>query len=534
MAEPTGPEELDAIEPEHEAPEAPEPEHAETTGTPSAEVRPGRGRRAALIGLRVVAGSVAVVAAAATVAAVGLIPFPAIGAPPPAVEITPVPADELRACAGATLRLGDETGANAGDAVPIGIPAVRAEAVNAPLERSSLPSSDAGNGGSSSAPQVLRIAPADGAELAGAQTQQVAVPSFSGFSAAACAEPSGSIWLVGGATTVGRTSILTLSNPTEVTARVSLTIYGEDGEVEAPGMKGIDVPAGAQRILSLAGFAPGLVSPVVHVEARGGQVVAYLQQSIVRGLDATGVDLVDAAPGPATDLSFPGVRVFDSLGINRALSLEDWEDAAPVVRVLNPGDEPIEVTVSVTPLDAEAGGTSFPLQAEPGVVTEVGLDSGIEVDSGVALADGLYTVTMSAEQPFVGGVRISAAGDIGEVETEGIVPAPPSDLAWHAAAPVLDRDPLIVVPPGPAPVLTVLNATSSDIEATLTALGGEDVALTIPAGGSASAPLTAGTTYRLAGASGLAAAVSYAADDELAAFPVTVSRPVSGPITIRP
>ena len=104
-------------------------------------------------------------------------------------------------------------------------------------------------------------------------------------------------------------------------------------------MNGIDVPAGAQRVLSLAGFAPGLVSPVVHVEARGGQVIAFLQQSIVRGLDAVGVDLVDAAPDPATDLTFPGVRVFDSVGVNRALSLDDWDDVAPIVRIAEPGDD---------------------------------------------------------------------------------------------------------------------------------------------------------------------------------------------------
>ena len=84
---------------------------------------------------------------------------------------------------------------------------------------------------------------------------------------------------------------------------------------------------------------PGCVSPVVHVEARGGQVTASLQQSIVRGLDAVGVDLVDAAPDPATDLTFPGVRIFDSVGTNRALSLDDWGDVAPIVRILNPGTD---------------------------------------------------------------------------------------------------------------------------------------------------------------------------------------------------
>ncbi|HWM35327.1 MAG TPA: DUF5719 family protein [Pseudolysinimonas sp.] len=520
-------------EPTPEPPEDLEPAELPAPGDEQ-PARPGRGRRAALLSLRLVAGAVATVAAAATVGAVGLLPLPTSGITPPSVEVTPVAADEVRTCAGGALRLGDETGANADTAVAIGIPAVRADAVNASLQHGSISESDAGNGGSAAAPQVLRIASAEGALLTGAQSQVVDASNFSGFSAAACAEPSGSIWLTGGATTVGRTSILTISNPTPVRALVSLTIYGEQGVIEAPGLTGIDVAAGAQRVLSLAGFAPGLLSPVVHVEARGGQVVAYLQQSIVRGLDATGVDLVDAAPDPATELVFPGVQIHDSLGTSRAMSLEDWDDVAPVVRILNPGTEPAEVTVSVTPVDAEIAGTGFTAQAEPGVVTELALDSGADVDSGVALADGVYTVTVSSAAPVVAGVRTSAAADIGPVETEGIVPAPPSDVAWYTAAPALGDLALFTVPPGPAPVLATVNPTDAELAVILKRLGNEEVTLTIPAGGAVTTALVAGETYELQGATGLRAAVSYAADEAMAAFPVTVARPVSGPIVIRP
>lgn len=495
---------------------------------------PGRARRAALLGLRLATGTIAVVVAAATVGAVGLLPVPTLAISSPAVEVVPVPADEVRTCAGAAMRLGDETGANADTAVAVGVPSVRSDAVGATLERSSIPSSDAGNGGSAAAPEVLRIASVEGGLLAGAQSQVVDVSTYRGFSAAACAEPSGSVWLAGGATTVGRTSILTLSNPTAVSAQVTLTIYGEDGVVSAPGMSGIDVPAESQRVLSIAGFAPGLASPVVHVEARGGQVVAYLQQSVVRGLDAVGVDLVDAAPTPATSLTFAGVRVFDSIGTNRALSLEDWDDVAPVVRILNPGAEPAEVTVSVTPVDPEQAGTSFPVQAEPGVVTEVALDSGAEAESGVALADGVYTVTMSSEQPVVAGVRVSAAADIGVIETEGIVRAPASDLAWYTASPALEGDVLVAVPPGPDPLLVAVNPTDAAVELVLEAQGGADITVQVPAGGTATASVVPGTAYLLRAAAGLHVAVSYAADDRMAAFPVTVARPVSGPIVIRP
>lgn len=521
--------------------DAPVVEPVETTDPDSATAVPEtpgadrvRARRVALLSLRLVAGTVAVVAAAATVAVVGLVPLPSLGAEAPEVEVTPVPADEVRACAGATLRLGDETGADADRPVPIGVPSVRADAINAPLQSSSISTSDAGNGGQASAPEVLRIESAEGAEVVGAQSQVVDANNFRGYAAAACAEPSGSIWLVGGATTVGRTSILTIANPTDVAAQVELTIYGEEGEIDAPGMKGIEVAPGAQRVLSVAGFAPGLLSPVVHVEARGGQVVAFLQQSIVRGLDATGLDLVDAAPDPANELTVPGVQIFDSIGTNRALSLEDWDDVAPVVRILNPGTVATEVTVSVTPLDPAVTGTSFPVQAEPGVVTDVALDSGLEAESGVALADGIYTVTMAADQPILGGVRTSAAADIGPVNTEGPVAAPASDLAWYSAATALDGDTLVTVAPGPAPKLVAVNPSGTEVAMVLDAGGGEDLTLVVPAGGAASIDVVAGTSYTLREAAGLSAAVSYASDDRMGAYPVTPARPVSGPITIRP
>ena len=499
-----------------------------------APVARGRARRVALLSLRLVAGTVALVAAVATVAAVGLVPLPTIATSAAGLEVTPVPADEVRTCAGAALRLGDETGANADTPIAIGVPSVRADAVGSTLQRGTIATTDASTGGSSAAPDVLTISPGEDSALAGAQSQVVDADNYVGFAAAACAEPSGSVWLAGGAMTVGRTSILTLANPTDVAAQVSVQIFGEKGAVEAPGMNGIDVPPGTQRIISLAGFAPGVASPVVHVVARGGQVVAYLQQSIVRGLDATGLDLVNAAPDPATSLTFPGVRVFDSVGTNRALSLPDWDDVGPIVRVLNPGSATTTITVSVTPVDPAVAGTSFEIEAEPGITSEVPLDSGAEVDTGVALADGLYTVTMTADQPVVGGVRVSAAADIGAVETEGPVEAPVSDLVWYSASPELGVDTLVVIAPGPEPTLSVVNPTASEVSLVLDAQGGTDITLVVPAAGSASTPVEPGMAYVLRDPQGLFASVGYAADDRMAAYPVSPARPVSGPIIVRP
>ena len=64
---------------------------------------------------------------------------------------------------------------------------------------------------------------------------------LAGLAATACAEPTSSTWLVGGAATVGRTTLLLIANPTAVAAEVSIRMWGESGAITAPGMAGIDV-----------------------------------------------------------------------------------------------------------------------------------------------------------------------------------------------------------------------------------------------------------------------------------------------------
>jgi hypothetical protein len=141
---------------------------------------------------------------------------------------------------------------------------------------------------------------------------------------------------------------------------------------------------------------------------------------------------------------------------------------------------------------------------------------------------------MTADQPIVGGVRVSAAADIGETDGDGPVEAPASDLAWFAAASPLTGDTLVTVAPGPDPVLTAVNPGAAEVSLLLEAQGGADITLVIPAGGSASTSLIAGTGYLLREPDGLSVAISYASDDRMASYPVTPARPVSGPIVIRP
>lgn len=502
-------------------------------------------QRGLLVGARIAGGTVGTAAAALVIAAVAFLPLPTAGPDPRSVTVMPAPADQLRVCPGAAMRVGDETGESTDSVFAIHAAATTGAVRSGELTRARLESADAG-APSRAAPEVLRAAASEGELVAGAQSQDVDAPGFHGLAAASCAEPSGSIWLVGGATTVGRSTFLLLSNPTDVSSRVSLTIFGEDGPVAAPGMSGIEVPSNGQRVLSLAGFAPGVQSPIVHVAARGGRVVATLQHSIVRGLDDVGVETVGAGSDPSASLVVPGVRIVDTVGTNRASALSDWHDVGPAIRLIVPGDVAGRATVRVVPEAAGSVGTSFELELEPGIVTEVPLDSGApeggvpEEGAGAeedahGLTDGVYTVYVDAEVAVVAGVRASTAVDSGvEPAPDAILDAPDSDLAWFSAAPPLADETLLVVPGGPSPLLSIVNPTAGDVEVEVAPLDGAAPTLaTIPAGSALSVTLASGS-YLVSGTDGLSIAVSFAAPGALASFVLAPPRPVAGAIVVHP
>ena len=330
--EPTGDEfETDAAFPEQDEPEV-------------SERRTLTARGVAVAGARTVAGLVGLSVAAATIAAAVLIPLPTIGSTPTGLTITPVPTAQQLVCAGSVLRLADDSGADATSASALGSPEVSAAASNDQATASPVETSDAATGGTPSAPSVVSTPPAtteaSDVTVSAAQSELVAEGDFVGLAAAGCDVANGDSWLAAGSTTVGRTTLLSLTNPSEVPATVNLELFAEDGQVFPPGTSGIIVPANGQRVLSLAGFQPGMVSPVVHVTSTGGRVSATLQEAIVRGLAPGGVDIVGSAPELAATTVIPGVLVtdLDAVQALRRGGDPQYDDVETAVRVFAPGE----------------------------------------------------------------------------------------------------------------------------------------------------------------------------------------------------
>jgi hypothetical protein len=355
--------------------------------------------------------------------------------------------------------------------------------------------------------------------VAAAQSQNASRGDFSGLAAAQCAAVATETWLVGGSTTVGRTTLVTLANPSDTVSTVSLSVAAEDGRVEAPGALGIVVQPHSQRVLSLAGFAPDVESPVVHVVSRGGQIVANLQQSTVRGLEAGGVEIIGATTSPSTSLVVPGVVVAGAEGVASRLGEEGYADLGAVVRVYVPGDESSTVEVTVVADGGAAPATTFAVPVEPGLVQDIALEG---------LVDGGYTVSLATTVPVVAGVRVSTVAPSAD-------PAEPgeTDFAWLAAAEPLSDEALVTVADGTGPRIHLYNPTAAEQVVTFTSREGVEVPITVAPESSSVVNGLGGETYEMTGFDTIAAAVSYSGDG-IAGYAVRPPAQSAGPIRVLP
>lgn len=479
-------------------------------------------RRWALAGARVMTGLLGIGVAVATVGAATLLPWPSHRAEPALTTVTPVATQQQAVCPGPLLALAaDASQASSASSIGEAATVYAAGSANAlapdEVTRTPLLVPDNLAGDVAGTPLALSAPVQDDAAgtvplLAGAQSQTAQSETITGFAATTCTEAASDGWIVAGSTALGQTSLLLLSNPSAVVATVELTVYGESGVVDAPGASGILVQPGSQRVISLAGLAPNLNSPVIRVTTRGGQVVASLQQSVIRGLVPGGIDLVGTTAAPGPEQVIPGFIV-PAAPIDETRSNDSGfhEDGA-VVRVLNLGDAPAEVELSVTADDGGTGSSSV-VTVEPGVASEIPLDE---------LAAGSYTLRLNSLQPLVAAARSTEKSATSE------------DFAWFVATAALGDDSAIAVAEGPAPTLRLANSSGSDQTLTLHQPSGPPVTLDLPADSSLIRPLVGGASYALSGTEldGVRASVSYQGSAALASFAINPPSPLAQPLGV--
>lgn len=249
-----------------------------------------------------------------------------------------------------------------------------------------------------------------------------------GSATAACQEPLNDLWLTGANTAVGRSSVLHLTNASTTPATVNLELFGKDGQIKAPGSRGLLVAPGTTRSIVLAGLAPGQERLTVHARSTGGPVSAFIQQSVLRGLTPGGVDYIAPGTAPSALQVMTGLDLQDPAGSEDLSKESGFTDAAPALHITVPG--PVDAVVEVN-VFGRGGQKALPaggvVTAKAGTVTEVPL---------TGLPAGQYTVSASSDVTIVAAARV----------TRGLKASQPTDFAWAPSTGRLGSQHVVPVP----------------------------------------------------------------------------------------
>ncbi|WP_222424645.1 DUF5719 family protein [Arthrobacter sp. KBS0702] len=327
-----------------------------------------------------------------------------------------LPGSRLAALTGSPLvELAKATAPSAAPSPAPGAPALRAGVVpQRAVDAVSVLSADAQGNRQPSAGAVMSYTAADG--------------DLRGTAAAACQRPANDLWLVGANTAIGRTAVLNLSNASGTPATVSLDLYGAKGPIQAPGSRGLLVAPGTTRSVILAGLAPGQEQLSVRVRSTGGPVAAVIQQSVLRGLTAGGVDFISPGTAPATRQAISGLDLQDPAALAALAAKPGFADAKPALQITVPGAADAVVEVKLFGRDGQkplpGGGV---VTAKAGAVTEVSL---------AGVPAGHYTLTASSDVSFAAAARV----------TRGLKAEDAADFAWAPSSVRLGSQHVVPVP----------------------------------------------------------------------------------------
>ena len=486
-------------------------------------------------GVTGVTGIVSAGAVALGIAALVTLPLPGYVGTAPSLSIAPVPAIQQRVCPGPLVEVMSQ-GSDDISFYSTGQTQYSEESSEKNFDNFWLDAVDNQNDALSAAPKVITVPPAASAEeaplLAGNQVEQIATEALSGLAAAACTDPGNDLWLVGGSTEIGRTTLVTLSNPTDVTATVTLEVFSEKGYIDSVTSEGIIVLPGEQRIISLAGYAPDVIAPVVRVMSNGGQVLANLQQSVTRTLAPSGVEWVAPGSGLATQQIIPGVFVAGQAEHDRSEVGNVVSDLEPAIRVVVPGEKDSKVTVKLLSSTGKTVEYSANLKAKK--VVQLPL---------AGIADGTYTVIITGQEPLVAGIRTIQGADSGAAAPAVTDPAAPvvpagsetgGDFTWLSSTSFLTDQILIPVPVGPAPTVTFYNPANRTAEVTLSAQGKKDINLKVKAGEMVTTPLAADAQYTAKGVQGLVGGLTFTGSGIGSFIPLNPANVLGSSITVYP
>lgn len=277
--------------------------------------------------------------------------------------------------------------------------------------------------------------------LAGLQTNFFGDGDLRGLAASSCKPNASDVWLLGGATTVGRQATLVLVNSSSEVGVVDISLYGELGYINAAGTKNIVVAPNSTKYFPLAGFAVNESLLALHVESVGSPVVAAVQSNVVRGVTPGGVDFVTASAAASGRQIIPGVRIFGDQSF-----VDVDRDAKPVVRVFVPGSVAANVVVNAYSTDDSGVVLLKDLVLPAGKVSEIDLTD---------LSVGDYVLELVSEVSLVASARISYVDGVDKV----------AEFTWVPSGSVLREERFVAFPAEQASLRSSLGFFAADADA---------------------------------------------------------------------
>ncbi|MFD5599154.1 DUF5719 family protein [Leucobacter sp. NPDC058333] len=453
-------------------------------------------------GARAVTGLLVVAAAGAAVLFAGTVTLPAVDRKPLAMTVdTTQDTTRTLVCAGSFSELGADP-TRPGVAIPVG------DATTAisgkPAGTATLTRSEGGG-----LPSVVFAPMAK--PLAAAQFQALATESARGAAASSCAEPLNEQWLLGGASSLGFSTTLSLGNPGTVPATVAITVYDENGEVDAVQTAGVLVAPGTVQTVSLNGYAPDRDRLAVRVESTGAPIAAHLGVSQSSGIDPFGLSGVTPQTEPSESLVIPGIENAD--GADRGPNDSGEGDAFPVVvRALAPGDT--AGTATVTAIDKNGKSTEVgSIKLAPNAIGELNV---------ATLPAGANALVLNADVPIIGGA-VGSADNTKEHDFEWFEPAPVIAADAKAAAPVVSGGRLVIA-----------NTGDADAKVTIESASGKGKTQTSKVGAGAAVVVSAPADALLTSSEPIHAGVRFVSPTAIAGYPVLAPDPRDGTLTVYP
>ncbi|MBP1327076.1 hypothetical protein JOF28_002308 [Leucobacter exalbidus] len=451
------------------------------------------------IGMRATVGALVIAAATAAVVLVGSVEVPsAVREPLSLVADTTQNTARTLVCSGSFGELGADP-EQAEVAVPTGPPVLAS--AGAKTENSSLERATGGEG----LPEVLRAGNTE--SIAAAQLQHVTTENLSGAVASACAEPLNEQWLIGGGTDAGVSTTLDLGNPGSVPASVQITVFDDEGEVDAVQTAGVIVLPGTQQTISLNGYAPDRAHIAVRVTSSGAPVTASMGVAQRVGLSSFGVSSVDRQAEPNTQLVIAGINNAADHG-HEATDAGEGDPYPVMVRAFAPGGE--ATTVRLRALDAKGHATDL---------GEMNLAENAVGNFNVTTwPEGSAALVVTADVPVI-------AAALGSAET-----VKKHDYEWFVPSPVIAAGEVVDVPVVPNGTLVLVHPGEGKAEVTITPVKGKPRKLTLSPGATQSLEVANGST--ITATADIFAGVRYEEGASIASYPVLPPSQRDGTLTV--